>query len=202
MVISSTSSPRQPHLVPDVAYSKLQSPAGRPGATAVPDAGEAGNSLVPAAATDGQDVRLSGARWVEGKEESGAQPVAPGLISLLVTVEPRLPSWSQCPELPCSCSRTRPTLLVTANSPVGAALSACSAGAGRLQQVLLQPGLFPGATRAESGSRWRLLVQPLGRRVGGPEEAPLLISWTDPGHTVNLSSSQWFGGYFCLRIVT
>lgn len=61
--------------------------------------------------------------------------------------------------------------------------------------------LRPGCLSRVRLSLMPALLQSLGLRVGGLKEAPLVISWTDPGHTVNLSSSQWFGGYFCLRIV-
>lgn len=94
---------------------------------------------------------------------------------------------------------------VTLNSPFcGYSLPACLACSwcGHLQQMLLHlEGCVGLAALAQSGS-CRCHVQSLGLRLGGLKEEPLLISWTDPGHTVNLSSSQWFGGYFCFRIVT
>jgi len=96
--------------------------------------------------------------------------------------DPELPGLRVHPPLPVS-----PVLLVQG------ICSRC-APAGRAAW-----GRWPWQSQALTGA---CLMRSLGLGVGGPEEEPLVISWTDPGHTVNLSSSQWFGGYFCLRIVT
>lgn len=66
----------------------------RPGATGVQGAGEAGDSLVLASVKQQQTDRtcsspVQGVQvWIEGKEESRDQLVAPGLISLIVMIKP------------------------------------------------------------------------------------------------------------------
>lgn len=111
-------------------------------------------------------------------------------------------------ELQCLCSKTHETPPVILNFQVCVCILPClsllfcwcrtfaadAVPAGRVAQ-----GRLPWQSQALTDA---CLVQSLGLRVGGLKEGPLVISWTDPGHTVNLSSSQWFGGYFCLRIVT